>query len=139
MTQLAAHPDLRPGGIRRAFTILEMLVTVGIIAIATAVILPAFSAIVSSSNFASAVNTVTATLGNARALAMRNNNYTAVAFLFDSETEVYSLLTLELEAEEGASISLVATIPNRANSLLAYRPADSTVEVELPAGTGVYG
>lgn len=125
--------------VRRGFTILEMLITISIIAIATAVILPAFNRLIESSNFSSAISTVTATLGNARALAIRNSEYTAVAFLFDTETETYTLLPLELSVAQAASMSLTAPSGNTNNQANAYRPAQGAVPVTLPPGTGVYG
>jgi len=91
----------------RAFTLFEMLITVTIIILATAVVLPAFGRIIESSNFAGAVNTVTATLGNARALAIQNSEYTAVAFLYDIDSEIYTLLPLELQSEQGAYATTV--------------------------------
>jgi prepilin-type N-terminal cleavage/methylation domain-containing protein len=125
--------------VRRGFTILEMLIVIAIIAIATAVILPAFNRLVESSNFASSISTVTATLGNARALAIQNSEYTAVAFLFDTETETYTLLPLELSLAQSASMSLTAPAGDSNNQANAYRPARGSVPVTLPAGTGVYG
>jgi len=123
----------------RAFTLFEMLITVTIIILATAVVLPAFGRIIESSNFAGAVNTVTATLGNARALAIQNSEYTAVAFLYDIDSEIYTLLPLELQSEQGASLSFYGTGPNANLLANAYRPARNTVPVMLPKGTAVYG
>ncbi len=132
--------------VRRAFTIFELLITISIIILATVIVLPAFGRIIESANFAGAVNTVTATLGNARALAIKNNQHTAVAFLFDTELEsgTYTLLTLEVLAENGAAISLyasgnAATPGSASNNVYSYMPAEATVPVVLPRGTAVYG
>ena len=124
--------------VRRAFTIFELLITISIIILATVIVLPAFGKFIESSNFASAVNTVTATLGNARALAIKNNQHTAVAFLFDTELQQYTLLPLELLAENGASLSLNAPGGPAVNTY-SFQPASATVPVVLPKGTLVFG
>jgi len=125
---------------RAAFTLVELLVVMAIILVVVTVTLPAVGRIIKSNNFASAINAVTATLGNARALAMGNDRHTAVAFLYDVETEQYSLMVLE-EAPGGTEGKLTTCATRRPEgaAAAAYRPAAGTTPVELPEGTAVFG
>jgi len=136
MTPLAAAS--RSGRRTSAFSLLEMLVVVSIIVLGGALLIPAFGKIISSTKYTSAINTVTATLGNARALAMRNGRETAVAFLYDVERDIFTLQVLELQ-QTGAALTDRVSAPNEHTYANAYRPAVGTVPVELPKGTGVYG
>lgn len=124
--------------IRRAFTILELLVVVAIIVLGTVLLIPAFGSIIGSAKFTGAVNTVTATLGQARALAIRNGRETGVVFLFDVERELYTLQVVEL-LQTGGTLSERSTFPSEHTYANVFRPALNTVPVELPVGTGVYG
>ncbi|MEO1130549.1 MAG: prepilin-type N-terminal cleavage/methylation domain-containing protein, partial [Planctomycetota bacterium] len=92
---------------RAAFTLLELLIVVSIIVIGATLLLPAFGRVIESVNYSSAVSTVTAALGNARALAIRNGRHTGVAFYFDIEREVCSVQVLELNGQFGGSLSSV--------------------------------
>jgi prepilin-type N-terminal cleavage/methylation domain-containing protein len=64
----------------RAFTLLEMLVVMGIIAILMALVVPAFTNLKSASDVTSAANTIKGVLDQARTYAMANNTYTWVGF-----------------------------------------------------------
>ncbi len=136
MTPLAA--PARSSRRTSAFSLLEMLVVVSIIVLGGALLIPAFGKIISSTKYTSAINTVTATLGNARALAMRNGRETAVAFLYDVERDIFTLQVLELQ-QTGAALTDRVSAPNEHTYANAYRPAVGTVPVELPKGTGVFG
>ncbi len=122
---------------RRAFTLLELLVVIAVIVVVVAVTVPAVARIVESANYAAAVNTVSAALGNARALAMQNGRHTGVAFLFDTETKRASLMVLELHLERGALTDRPAA--GRGSAAVAFRPAMGAKPVTLPKGTAVYG
>jgi prepilin-type N-terminal cleavage/methylation domain-containing protein len=116
----------------RAFTLVEMLAVIAIIAIASAIMVPAFSNLVRSVNFSAAVNTVTTTLGSARSLAIQQKRHTAVLFMFDTETEAMTLQVLE-EFQAGGT-------PQGASCrYFAFAPAAGRTPVELPAGVGIYG
>lgn len=131
-----------PAGRRRAgFTLLEMLVVASIIIIATGLLLPAVSRIVQSANFTSAVNIVSAALGNARARAIQTGRPTGVAFLFNIKTQAYTLLVLELEGVNSGKLtgSDRAAGPPEHTYCVPLRPATGTTPIELPIGTGVYG
>lgn len=121
---------------RAAFTLIELMVVIAIMAIAVSLLVPAFGDLLRSINYSNAVNTVSATLGQARALAIRDQRNTAVAFLFDTERDVCSLQVLELQSLATGSISPYVSTGAAA---FAYRPATGQVPVELPKGTAVYG
>lgn len=123
---------------RRAFTLLELLVVVAIIVLGTVLLIPAFGSIITSAKYTGAVNTVTATLGQARALAIRNGRETGVVFLFDADREAFTMQVVEL-LQTGGALTQRATVPGEHTYANVYRPALNTVPIELPSGTGVYG
>src|SRR5204863_9790752 len=65
---------------RRAFTLLEMLVVMGIIAILMVLLAPAFTSIKSAGDVTGAAYTIKGVLDQARTYAMANNTYTWVGF-----------------------------------------------------------
>jgi prepilin-type N-terminal cleavage/methylation domain-containing protein len=126
----------------RAFTLVELLVVMAIIVIGLSTMLPAFSRIIASQNFSSAVNSVTATLGNARALAIANGEPTGVAFLYDLERDRMSLQVLELEVNQATLDDPFTGYDGQSvadKEGAAMRPALGTVPVALPPRTGVFG
>lgn len=140
-TSPQAQPPTKTRHRRRAFTIVELLVVIVIIAAATVLILPAASNVVQSNNYAAAINIVSSTLGNARARALSNARPAGVVFLFDSETERYSLQIIELEAQNGSLSDRArpSSVTQRDTYARAFRPAPGTPLVELPSGVAVFG
>src|SRR5438046_10251615 len=65
---------------RRAFTLLEMLVVMGIIAILMVLVAPAFTTIKGGTDVTSAAYTIKGVLDTARTYAKANNTYTWVGF-----------------------------------------------------------
>ncbi len=63
-----------------AFTLTELLIVMGVIAALSVLTLVSMRAIVKDARLASATNTVTASLENARALAMKKNNIVLLVF-----------------------------------------------------------
>ena len=63
---------------RAAFTLVEMLVVMGIILLLLALMVPAFTSMRSGSDFISAANDIGSTMEQARAYAMANNTYVYV-------------------------------------------------------------
>jgi len=122
---------------RRAFTLVELLVVIAVTVLVIAVSVPAIGRLIESANFSAAVNTVSATLGNARAQAMRTQRYTAVAFLFDIEARRYTLLPLELASNAG-SLTKASRTPTIVQALV-MRPQTGAAPVRLPRGTAVFG
>jgi len=64
----------------RAFTLLELLVVVGIIALLMVLVAPAFTTLKSAGDVTNAANTIKGVLEQARNYAMANNTYTWVGF-----------------------------------------------------------
>ncbi|MBL0927173.1 MAG: hypothetical protein IBJ11_05910 [Phycisphaerales bacterium] len=128
-----------PASARRAFTLLELLVVIGVIVFVTFLLVPAFGRIIESAQYTAAINTVQAALGNARAQAIRTGRPTAVAFLFDPASERFTLQVLELAGQQSGTLSTFATFPTRATYAQPFRPALGSTPIELPKGTGVYG
>ncbi|HVZ94873.1 MAG TPA: type II secretion system protein [Phycisphaerales bacterium] len=124
-------------GARRGFTVIEMLVAVSIIIIVTALVIPAIGSLMRSANFSAAVNTVSAALANARALAVQNGRETGVAFLFDVRTQVTTVVVLELDQNRATLAS--EGRPGEHTYCAAMHPATGEVPIELPPGIGVYG
>ncbi len=65
---------------RNAFTLLELMVVIGIIAILMVLVVPAFTTLKSAGDVTSAAYTIKGVLEQARTYAMANNTYTWVGF-----------------------------------------------------------
>lgn len=125
--------------VRRAFTLVELLVVIIIIVIGASLLVPSAARILESNNYASAVNLVSTTLANARANAIRTGLPTGVVFLFDTQTQVCSMQVVELRSKQGGALTqFVAQDPRHAYAQ-AFRPAIGSAPVELPAGVAVLG
>ncbi|MGP1345235.1 MAG: pilus assembly FimT family protein [Phycisphaerales bacterium] len=124
---------------RRAFTLIELIVSITIIVIVAALTLPAITQIVRSNNYAAAINNVTATLTTARSIATRRQTYAGVAFLFDARTRTYSLQIIELASTQSGRLSDEASANLANNRAAVFKPAENTALVVLPSGTAVYG
>jgi len=70
-----------------AFTILELLTVIGIMALVSVASMPAVSALTKSSKINQAMSQITSTLEQARQYAVANNTYTWVAFHQDSTAQ----------------------------------------------------
>ena len=71
---------------REAFTLLEMLVVMGIIALLMVLVAPAFTSLKSAGDVTSAAYTVKGVLDTARTYAKANNTYTWVGFFEENVT-----------------------------------------------------
>ncbi|MBL1217279.1 MAG: hypothetical protein D8M59_07250 [Planctomycetes bacterium] len=115
----------------RAFSLVELLVVMGVMIALVATTLPAFKALQESNRAANGRNGVNAALNTARAIAMREGRDTAVMFMFDVTRQVTSMQLLYSagvthDAGEGL---LVATI---------FVPIEGQSLIELPKGAGVF-
>ena len=126
---------------QHAFTLVELLVVISVIAIGASILVPAFGRISASLNYTGAINSVVATLGSARTLAIRENRYTAVAFLWDERTQRMSLQVLVQQPGVGVTLSRApdGMLESFDNYAMPYTPASGQTPVELPAGALVYG
>ncbi len=124
----------------RAFTLVELLVVITLITGFIVLLVPAAARIFESVSYSSAVNSVSAALGNARTLAMRNGSHTAVAFFYNVDTDEFTLQILE-EASRGTGgrLTSIQTPMSNGASAAVYVPARGSVPVTLPEGIGVFG
>lgn len=140
MTTRIAQPALarrsRPRS-RCAFTLVEMLIVISIIAIGATLMVPAFAEVIRSINYTGAINAVTSSLGNARAQAIRTGRHAGVVFLFDIETETASVQVVDL-LQPGA-LTEFGSAPLEETIGVAMRPVPGQVPVLLPKGTAVVG
>ncbi|MBX3353091.1 MAG: prepilin-type N-terminal cleavage/methylation domain-containing protein [Phycisphaeraceae bacterium] len=120
----------------RAFTLVEMLVVISVIAVALVAIIPAFGRIIESASYASSVNRVTSTLSLARSIAMESGRQTGVVFLYDIETERTTLLLVQRSDDQGVIPPADRSFGDIPASV--FVPADAG-PVLLPRGLGVYG
>lgn len=116
-------------GVRRAFTLVELLVVISVMAVVMIIVLPAIARVLESANYANAVNAVTATLTRVADRGVEGG----VAVLFDPHTQRTTLVPLELHAR---NTQLTVNPPRPAT---AYRPAAGLAPVTLPRGMAVYG
>src|SRR6476661_2581977 len=84
--------DLRPltsaeRGRSRGFTLLELLIVVGIIGLLLVLIAPAFNTIKGGTDVASAAYTIQGVLDTARTYAKANNTYTWVGFFEEDASQ----------------------------------------------------
>ena len=81
ITDCLVHPKRRDPESIRGFTLLELLIVVGIVALLMVLIAPAFTSIKGGTDVTSAAYTIKGALDTARTYAKANNTYTWVGFL----------------------------------------------------------
>jgi hypothetical protein len=111
----------------------------------SAVLLPAFTRLIESNNYANAVNQVSAALGNARSLALKTQKRTGVVFLWDAQREVCTLQVVVEGPRESGSLTS-QPVPAGADPVVKLaaaaeilHPAPLSVPIELPRGIGLFG
>ena len=119
-------PKLRE---RFAFTLLELLVVIGIIAILMVLVAPAFTTIKSGTNATSAAYTIKSALDTARTYAKANNTYTWVGFF---EEDVSQPSTNPATAGTGR---IVASIVASKDATEVYTSVSSPAADMDPNGT----
>lgn len=129
----------------RAFTLIELLVVMGVIVLLSVLTAMAFGRVGKDVKLSSAVNTVTAVLGEARATAMRTNNLVLVTFRVGkfsddpSKGQVTEIIVAEWTgvtqpANDNTEIQ-VAGQPPRARDV--FRPVPGIPPRSLPWGIKV--
>ncbi|MFG0330835.1 MAG: Tfp pilus assembly protein FimT/FimU [Phycisphaerales bacterium] len=120
---------------RGGFTLVELLVVIGVILALVVATLPAFRALSKSNRQTGAMNGVSAALSTARALAAREGRDVAAMFKFDIHRQICSVQFIKLEAvtddADGSSGGMEAAS--------IFVPIEGQSEIELPAGIAVYG
>jgi len=122
---------------RGAFTLFELLVVVVIVLVLLSVMAPSVAELVKSNNFSAAVNQLSGTLEAARERAIAQNKQTAVAVLFDVETERCRLQILDERSNRGDLAEVV--VDTLAQDATVFAPAQNSTPVLLPEGTMVFG
>ena len=122
---------------RGAFTLFELLVVVVIVLVLLSVMAPSVAELVKSNNFSAAVNQLAGTLEAARERAIAQNKQTAVAVLFDVETERCRLQILDERSNRGDLAEVV--VDSAAQQATVFSPARNSTPVLLPEGTMVFG
>lgn len=134
--QTGTHEHLGDHRRRAGFTLVELLVVMGVILVLVVMTLPAFRAIQKSGRLSGAINAVTNTLSNARAQAVREGRDVAVMFRFDTLRQTCSMEVLRAEGVvydadgQGGSFDTAATV---------FVPIKGLAPIELPRGAGVLG
>lgn len=123
----------RPTGARRAaFTLVELLVVMGVILVLVVTTLPAFRAIQASGRVSGATNAVTSMLNGARAQAVREGRDVAVMFRFDTTRQICSMEVLVADAT-------VYSAGNGMTAATVFVPVKGQAPMDLPKGAAVFG
>ncbi len=125
-------------GSHRAFTLIEMLVVISIIAIGLTLTLPAFLRLTESNNYASAVNAVEAALRKASGSGREGG----VVFLYDIHAKRCKLRLVEWVTDDGLLFDPAAFSASAGAVALraaVFRPVPGEPDIELPPGMAVYG
>lgn len=120
---------------RAGFTLVELLVVMGIMLVLVVTTLPAFKAIQKSGRVSGAINSVTTTLNNARSQAIREGRDVAVMFRFDTVRQVCSMELLRAEA----TVYDADRRNGGMNAATVFVSIKGQAPVDLPKGAGVFG
>src|SRR3989475_5451739 len=122
---------------KRAFTLLEMLVVMGIIATLMVLVAPAFTTIKGGTDVTSAAYTVKSVLDTARTYAKANNTYTWVGFFEEdvanpaspnSDTPAVGRLVISIIASKDGTMLYTG---NLSNSVILDGPPNQTALIQV--------
>ena len=111
----------------RCFTLLELLIVVGIIALLMVLIVPAFTNIKSAGDVTNAAYTIKGVLDTARTYAKANNSYAWVGF-YEEDVSVPSVIPAPDPACTGCVGRLVMSIVASKNGTNIYGSATGTID-----------
>ncbi|HWB20713.1 MAG TPA: prepilin-type N-terminal cleavage/methylation domain-containing protein [Phycisphaerales bacterium] len=133
--------DNRPGRRSRAFTLIELLTVIGIIALISSITIMGFRAVTKDAKRSSAKNAIMASLDTARAYAIKNNQVVLVAFVPRFVNETQTQIEVVTAAYTRASRSVnVSTGAGSYNAIFdCFRPINDTPSRRLPIGVNVAG
>lgn len=97
-----------PSGLLAAFTLIEILVVVAIMALAMGAILPSVAGFFSGTRLADASNLISANLTNARNYAVTNNVTTALVFVEDDDGNTSRTLMFLAKSPDQVNFTAVA-------------------------------
>ncbi|MGC8559931.1 MAG: pilus assembly FimT family protein [Phycisphaerae bacterium] len=108
---------------RRAFTLTELLVVIAIIVIASLISIPALATLLTNNNLVQAENQISATLAQARSLALEDHTAVAVIFFEEPGNDSQTAIAVETEAP-GQPAGLSSTLSFEADSSIpvSYLP-----------------
>ncbi|MDA0802438.1 MAG: prepilin-type N-terminal cleavage/methylation domain-containing protein [Planctomycetota bacterium] len=127
---------------RRAFTLAELLVVMGIIALLATLTAISVNKVAATSRLATGTNTVMAALGEARAISIRENKPTCVAFgVFRANSASDQHATVVVAMGTGRILNLNPGAGATDNDLIAeeFLPVDGVPVRRLPIGIKVAG
>ncbi len=128
--------QLRPTHRRvQGFTLIELMLAIGVIVALTAVTLPAFRSLKEGNRESGGVNAVSAALNMARSLAVRDGHDVAVLFMFDVQRQVCSMQLIEAagltyDADDKSGGWGKATM---------FVPVPGKAPIDMPRGAAVLG
>jgi type II secretory pathway pseudopilin PulG len=148
-------PVLRARGARRrgvAFTLLELLVVMGILLVLATLTAISVGKVTRDAKLANATNTLIASLGNARAIAIRDNTYVLVSFriapdrrsrIVPREPQVVQVITSKWTGEvvtPSTPLPAGVEMPSTADVYgERFLPVPGVPQRELPSGVYVAG
>ena len=120
---------------QRAFTLTELLVVMGIVALLSALTALGYRSIAKDAKIASGKNTVMAVLDNARAMAMKTNQIVMVVFRprLDGKEEYVEAVTAKWSGDSGIALAPSAQVVDR------FVPIPGVPTRSLPVGIKVAG
>src|SRR5207245_10733516 len=122
---------LREGG----FTLLELLIVVGIIGLLMVLIAPTFTSIKSGTDVTSAAYTIKGVLDTARTYAKANNTYTWVGF-YEEDVSQPSVIPAPDPVCTGCVGRLVMSIVASKNGTNIYGSGNGTIDATTPVQVG---
>lgn len=119
----------------QGFTLIELMLVIGVMVALTAVTLPAFRSLKEGNRESGGINAVSAALNSARTIAVRKGHDVAVMFMFDVKRQVCSMQLIEeagltYDADDRSGGWGKATI---------FIPVKGQAPMELPKGAAVFG
>jgi prepilin-type N-terminal cleavage/methylation domain-containing protein len=116
---------------RRAFTLTEILIVIGLMVLLLAIAVPAFNLIRGGRSVEGAQNQISAMLGRARAQAIGLQKTTGVLFFIEPRSKQ---VNMAIVSEVDAPSNLTSTVAQRP---AVYLDLDGSDFLPLPAGVGV--
>ena len=125
---------------RIGFTLIELLVVMAIIGIIAAIVTVSFLTIAREARLSSGTNVVISAIGNARAMAMKNNRLVLVVFrprLLENRTQIVEIVTAQWTGE--SFIDNTLALPITTAVIDRFEPIEGLAVRRLPRGIKVSG